>query len=460
MTGHHASDHAPLQGPPPRQPERFSPVAAPARLGRSLSGTARFGLLVVLLFFGIGGGWAATMPLAGATIASGTVSPEGSRRYVQHLEGGIISEIRVRDGDRVAAGDVLVVMQDVRAKAAVDTLAHRLTTLAAREARLEAERSGLDVVHFAHPALAHRDDPDVQAAIDQQINAFKTRRASDESRAAILRQRINQLEDQIAGFRTQLDSIRQQNALIREELADVEGLYKRGYERKARVLALQRTEAELMGTEGDLRARIASSREAIGEIRFQIANLTIQRLEEVDQELAEVRAGRLEVEAQIHESLDTLARTTVVAPVAGTVMNLRFKTLGGVVRPGDPVLDIVPEDEALIIEAQITPQDIDSVHAGLPAHVLFPSFPQRNMHRLPADVLMVSADALLDERTGQRFYTARIKIDPDVLAERAPGVVLTPGMPAEVFIRTVERTLLEYLVQPVLHVMERTFRES
>ncbi|TVS00487.1 MAG: HlyD family type I secretion periplasmic adaptor subunit [Rhodospirillales bacterium] len=428
-------------------------------LGRSLTGTARFGIAVVILFFGIGGGWAATMPLAGATIAPGTVSPEGSRRHIQHLEGGIINEIRVNDGDRVRAGDVLVVMQDVRAKAAVDTLAHRLTTLAAREARLQAERSGIDVIHFRHPALANRDDPDVQAAVGQQVNEFKTRRASDESRAAILGQRINQLEDQIAGFGKQLDSIQRQNALIREELADVESLYRQGYERKARVLALQRAEAELMGTEGDLRSRVAAAHEAIGEIRFQIANLTIQRMEQVDQELSETQARRLEVEAQIREGLDMLARTTVVAPVAGTVMNLRFKTLGGVVRPGEPVLDIVPDDEALIIEARIAAEDIDTVHAGLPAHVLFPSFPQRNLHRIPADVVLVSADAFVDEQTGQRYYTARITVDPEILAEQAPSIVLTPGMPAEVFIRTAERTLLEYLMQPFLQVMERTFRE-
>jgi HlyD family type I secretion membrane fusion protein len=443
----------------PEPPARLI-LLPPPPLKKNLRGTGRFGLAIVALFFVVGGVWAATMPLAGATIASGVVSPEGSRRTVQHLEGGIIGEIKVSEGEAVRKGDILLVLKDMSAQSTADTLSSRLANLAAKEARLQAERSDADIIRADHPALANLDIPEVALAIDQQINELKTRRASDASRKAILAQQIAQLEDQIVGYEKQLQSVRRQNVLIREELADVEGLYKQGYERKARVLALKRSEAELLGTEGDLLAQIAGAREAIGEAKLKIANLKIERLEQVDQELSETQANRVEVEKQIQESLDRLSRTAIVAPTDGTVMDLRFKTPGGVIRAGDPVLDIVPDHDELVIEARVAPQDIDTVHAGQSAYVMFPSFPQRSLHRIAGDVTQVSPDAFHDEKTGQSYFSARVKVDPAVLATEAPEIRLSPGLPAEVYIRTVERTLLEYLAQPILQVAERTFREQ
>jgi HlyD family type I secretion membrane fusion protein len=450
--------HRPHLPEPPAPITLSLPPVEP--LKKDLRGTGRFGLLIVALFFVVGGGWAATMPLAGATIASGVVSPEGSRRTVQHLEGGIIGEIKVREGDPVRKGDVLLVLKDMTAQATVDTLSSRLANLAAKEARLQAERTDADTIRADHPALADLNIPEVALAIDQQINELKTRRASDASRKAILGQQVAQLEDQIVGHEKQLESVRRQNALIAEELRDVEGLYRQGYERKARVLALQRTEAELLGIEGDLLSRVAGAREAIGEAKLKITNLKIERLEKVDEELTEVQANRIEVEKQIQESLDRLSRTAIVAPTDGIVMDLRFKTPGGVVRAGDPVLDIVPDHDELVIEARVAPQDIDTVHAGQSAYVMFPSFPQRSLHRIAGNVTQVSADAFHDEKAGQSYFSARVKVDLAVLAAEAPEIRLSPGLPAEIYIRTVERTLLEYLAQPILQVAERTFREQ
>ena len=450
--------HRPHLPEPPAAIMLSLPPVEPLRKG--LRGTGRFGLAVVALFFVVGGGWAATMPMSGATIASGVVSPEGSRRTVQHLEGGIIGEIKVREGDAVRKGDILIVLKDMGAQATADTLASRLANLAAKEARLQAERSDAETIRQDHPALADRDNPDIARAIDQQLNELATRRASDASREAILAQQVAQLTDQIGGYEKQLESVRRQNALIIEELSDVEGLYRQGYERKARMLALQRAEAELLGTEGDLLARAAAAREAVGEARLKIANLKIERLEQVDRELTEVQASRVEAEKQIQESLDRLARTAIVAPADGTVMDLRFKTPGGVVRAGDHVVDIVPDHDELLIEARVAPQDIDTVRAGQSAYVMFPSFPQRTMHRIAGDVTYVSADAFHDERAGESYFSARVKVDPAVLAAEAPDIRLSPGMPAEIYIRTVERTLLEYLAQPILQVAERTFREQ
>ncbi len=215
------------------------PVIEP--LKRDLRGTKWLGIAIVVLFFGVGGGWAATAPLAGAAVASGVVSPLGSRQTVQHLEGGIIREILVKEGDQVAAGDVLFELEDVKAQSEVGAYVGRLRAYAAQEARLIAERNGSETINFDHPVLADTSDPQVRKIITQEMNQFSARKASDESRQAILRQRISQIQEQIVGYDKQLKSIRRQNSLIREEIKGVKELYEKGYERKPRLLALQRS---------------------------------------------------------------------------------------------------------------------------------------------------------------------------------------------------------------------------
>lgn len=434
------------------------PKAPP--LGRELRRPAWVGFAFVIAFFVIGGGWAALAPLSSAAIASGQVSPQGSTRTVQHLEGGIIREIRVHEGDKVEKGDVLMVLEDVQARSEVGALSNRLSMLAAREARLEAERSGGSDIAFDHPALANTNDPAVREVIAQQRHQFHTRQTTDEGRQAILAQRIAQNQEQIKGFERQLQGVRRQMALIREELDAKKILVAKGYAPKPQLLALQREEAQLLGTEGELLARIARTEETIGETKLQMINIKMTRVEEADTELADVQSRRAEVEEQIKQSLDKLARTTIIAPVSGTVLNLNFKTLGGVVRPGEPVFDIVPSEVELIIDARLSPKDIDDVHEGMGGYVMFPSYPQRFMKRIPVTLIQVSADSMQDERTGMPYYLARVRVDGKQLSEIAPQVVLTPGLPAEVYLAIREETLLDYLMQPVIHTFERTFRES
>lgn len=436
---------------------RLLPTISPLR--QELRSTKLLGLAIVFVFFVLGGGWAATAPLSGAVIAAGSVSPEGSRRIIQHLEGGIIREIAVSDGDVVEEGDTLVVLEDVGARAEAGTLTNRLRTLAATEARLQAERVDASAIVFDHPALDDRENPEIAAIIGQQIHQFETRQANDKTRVQVLEQQIAQLEQQIAGAERQLTGVKRQRQLIAEELVSVRELYRKGYERKPRMLELQRTEAGLLGNEGELVSRVARNREEIGEAKLEIINTGIRRREEVDRDLAEVQSERFQVEQQIKESLDKLARTTVTAPVAGVVMQLRYKTIGGVIRPGEPILDLVPTTEDLIIDARITARDIDEVHSGLPAYVMFPSYPQRSLVRIDAVVDQVSADAVPDERTGEHFYQAKIKIDREHVREIAPQIELLPGLPAEIFVQTTQRTFLAYLMQPVLMAMEHTIRE-
>ncbi|HSO42985.1 MAG TPA: HlyD family type I secretion periplasmic adaptor subunit [Rhodospirillales bacterium] len=436
---------------------RLLPPVAPLR--QEIKGTTWLGIAIVVAFFVIGGGWAATAPLSGAAIAPGLVSPEGSHRVVQHLEGGIVRAIFVAEGDIVSAGQALLELEDVGAQAEVGALKSRLRVLAATEARLQAERLGADRIAFTHPALAAADDPDTAAIIEQQIHQFETRRANDETRIGVLNQQIAQLEQQIEGARRQLAGVKRQRALIAEELVSVRELYRKGYERKPRMLELQRMEAGLLGSEGELVARIARGEEEIGEARLEIINTGIRRREEVDRDLSEVQSDRLELEQQIKESLDRLLRTRITAPVDGIVLHLQVKTLGGVIKPGDVIMDLVPSTEDLIIDAQVSPRDIDAVHVGQRAYVMFPSYPQRGLLRIDAKVDSVSADAMQDQRSGERYYLAKVRVDREHIRERAPMIELVPGLPAEVFIQTTERTLLDYLLQPMLMAMERTFRE-
>jgi HlyD family secretion protein len=225
------------------------------------------------------------------------------------------------------------------------------------------------------------------------------------------------------------------------------------------LLALLRSEADLQGQEGELLSRIARADEQIGETELQIINIMVRRREETDQQLSETQARRVEVEQQIRDSLDRLSRMAVTAPVSGHVIDLRFRTTGGVIRPGEQILDIIPDDGDLTVDLRIAPSDIDDVHAGLHAYVLFPAFPQRNMRRVEAQVEQVSADVFQDDRTGERYYTGKVLIDRDHLRSIDPTLQLTPGMPAEVFVATTDRTLLQYLVQPLLFTIERSFRE-
>jgi HlyD family type I secretion membrane fusion protein len=239
----------------------------------------------------------------------------------------------------------------------------------------------------------------------------------------------------------------------------VRELYRKGYERKPRMLELQRTEAGLLGTEGELVSQSARGEEGIGEARLEIINTTIRRREEVDRDLSQVQSDRLELEQQITESLDRLSRTRITAPVDGIVLHLQVKTLGGVIKPGEAIMDLVPTTEDLIIDAQVSTRDIDAVHAGQPAYVMFPSYPQRNLARVPGQVRTVSADSLQDQRTGERFYTVKIKVDRAELKALDPDIELTPGLPAETYITTGVRTWLNYLLQPLLMMVERTMRE-
>lgn len=419
-----------------------------------------YGLAFLAVFFVVGGGWAALAPLTSAIIASGVVSPDGNRRTVQHLEGGIIRDIRVREGSVVAEGELLMVLADVNPQARTDATLSRLRALAAAQARLVAEQKGLDTINFDHPELQDRRVSGVAEALTLEITQFATRRENLQNRMAVLRQRIEQLNQQVAGLKIQLASAIRQTDLIDQEIADVQKLVDQGLERRPRLLALQRTKADLEGAAGNFSARIAQAQEAVGETELQIMSVRSDRAEDVEAQLASVGTELAELEQALRQERDQLARTEIVAPVGGTILDLRFQTIGGVILPGEAVLDIVPDNEELLIDARVSPSDIDQVTTDLPAQVIFPSFPQRNLPRLTGTVRTVGADALEDPRDGQRYYTVRIGIGREQFSKLDADIVLKPGMPAEGYITTGERTFLTYLIRPFVDTVRRSFRET
>ena len=400
------------------------------------------GAFLLIAFFAGFGGWAALAPLSSATVAEGVIRVETHRKTVQHLEGGIVREILVNEGDKVTAGQVLMRLDKTQSGTTVSVLQDQQDALLALQARLEAERDGLDAIQFPPELSARQSDPKVATVVGGQQTIFDTRRQSLRAQLGILSQRVEQLGSEIAGHKAQLVSANEQIQLTQEEIATVTDLLNRGLERKPRLLALQRQQSYLEGSRGEQLGAIAKAQQEIGEAKLQSADLLDKRSSEIALELRDTQSRLLENRQKLGAAVDVDNRMEVVAPVSGQVVDLKVHTLGGVVRPGDALLDIVPQSDELVVEARVRPVDIDAVHAGQSAQVALTAYKQRTTPRLDGRLATVSADALIDESRHINYYSAEIHIDSSELA-RLNGVQLYPGMPAEVMIVTGERTLLQ-----------------
>ncbi len=431
----------------------------PRRVSDSARGTIIAGMSILAVFFGGFGTWAALAPLDSAVIAPGVVKVEGNRKTVKHLDGGIVKELLVKEGDRVEKGQLLIRLDETDARARIDIFSGQYDSLKALESRLLAERDGLDTIRFPDFLLDRAGDDNVFEMLAGQINVFETRRASLAGQIAVLQQRIAQLRTQIGGFQAQKRSQERQLELIREELAGTRELHEKGYAPKTRVLALERKAASIEGESGELIADIARTRQAIGEAKLQIAQLQKERLAEATTELRDVQTRLGEVEPRLRWAEETLSRTELAAPEAGYVLGLTAFTVGGVIASGERVLDIVPADSALIIEARIQPSDIDDVYAGMPAEVQLTAYKRRVVPTVDGVLTWVSADRLTDDRSGEAYYVAYVEIDPESLAE-VGEIRLYPGMPAQVMIATGARTALDYLIGPLTSSFDRAFREQ
>jgi HlyD family secretion protein/epimerase transport system membrane fusion protein len=435
--------------------------AVPPDDGQALWGSLRrpmlIGVAIIAVFVGGFGVWGTLAPLAGGAVAPGVISPDGNRKAIQHLEGGIIEKILVQDGDVVAPGDQLIVLQETEARATFEMLRNQQRTLQATLARLTAEQLLHDAVTFPAVLEETRGEPEVADILANQERLFATQQVAHETQKKILRQRIEQLGEQIRGLEAQLASAERQAAIVEEELSGKKILLEKGLLPKPAFLALQRQQVTIAGNRGEYRAEIARAEQQIGETELQLLAVDAERAGQVAQELDKVRAALAQVEERLFASRDILARAVITAPVSGTVVNLAFRTRGGVVRPSELIMEIVPLEDDLLIDARVAPTDIDVVHPGLSAQVHLSAYSARIMPRIDGTVRSVSADRLIDKQTGQPYYLARVELDREALTGLGQEIELVPGMPAEVLIVTGERTMLEYLFEPFSAVLWRAF---
>ena len=420
--------------------------------------TMVFGIVVIALFFGAFGAWAVFAPLESAAIAPGVLGVSGKRKTVEHLEGGIVAEILVEEGDAVAAGQTLVELDDTRARASFSLLQGQHRSAAALKARLEAERDGLAQVLYPEWLRQAVMEDGADDFLSTQDRIFEARARSLGTRTAIYDQRIAQLREEATGLEAEIEAQDRHVGLLEEEIDGIGGLVERGLEGKQRLLALKRRKAEVEGGRAQNRARIARVEQRVGETRLTIVELGNARLGEVVAEMREVEARLSDLRERMEAAGNVLSRTRVTAPVAGTVVDLRIFTRGGVIEEGEPLMDIVPAGGSLVIEAQVDPTDIDSVYPDLPAQVRLTAFSQITTPTLSGTVLHVSADRLTDERTGIPYYEARVALDAG--QPELEELKLQPGMPAEVMIITGKRTALDYLLKPIVTSFGRALREE
>ncbi|MGO4174775.1 HlyD family type I secretion periplasmic adaptor subunit [Bosea sp. TAF32] len=424
---------------------------------RDIRRAAIAGVATIAVLCGTVGLWAATAPLAGAVIASGKIVVESNVRRIQHAAGGIVAEIRVKDGDHVKAGDVLVRLDETHARASLALIEIELRRFQARKARLEAERDGKAEVVVPTELAERARAPTVIQALDSEQTLFRTRRSAAELQRSQFRERIVQSREEIRGIAAQIEAKQAQAGLIKQELDAVQKLYDQNLVALSRLTALQREASRLAGEQGSLIADTARVKGRIAEIELQILQIDEDLRREVTTELRDVDGKIADLSERRIAAVDQLDRTEMRAPQDGIVHQSTVHTIGGVISPAEQIMLIVPETDGLVIETRIEPAMIDRLRIGQAVVLRFPAFDSRTTPDLEGRLIRISADASTDEKTGVSFYTARISLGLNEV-KRLDGKVLLPGMPVEAFIQTGLRTAFVYLVKPIEDQIARSFR--
>ena len=436
--------------------QKPSPKNSDAGSVTNIDGPKRIGLTLFFLVFGVFGFWSALAPLDGAAFAPGAVTVKSYKKMVQHLEGGIVADILARDGDLVAAGQPLLTLDDTQPKASLEIVNSQYVALKMREARLIAERDGLELISY--PSALALSNANAQQEVAAQNGMFAARKATNEGRIGILGQRVGQLQSQVVGMEAQRETKEILAQSFAEELADTQSLLDQGFSEKSRLRQAERSFASYSGEAAELTANIAAIRVQIGETELQILQQASEFQNEVVSELSEVQTSLKDTNERLTALQDVVRRTTIVAPDTGLVNGMQVHTIGGVIGPGAPIAEIVPESDELIVEASVNPIDIDRVSEGQEARIRFSTFGS-GAPTVFGTLINLSADAIPNETTGASYYLARVEVNPDSMEELG-DLALMPGMPAEVYINTGARTLLQYLFKPLSNAVSRSFNED
>jgi HlyD family type I secretion membrane fusion protein len=425
----------------------------------SIRNVALAGWLIVAVFFGGIGAWAATAPLNGAVVGNAVVKIDGNRKSVQHLDGGIVKEMRIKEGDKVSAGDVLIVLDEIQARAEYDVLSQQYVVLRATEVRLLTELERGAALAMPEDLKARPEDGYIKSVWSGQVSQFESRRAAIEGQRNVIREKINQLESQIVGAGAQVKSYTDQITSVQAEAENIKPLVERGLIARPRILQLERTAFGLEGQIADAKANIAKARQAIAEQQQQIAQLDNDRMADITKDLRDTQAKMLEVIPKAMNAKAVLGRMEIRSPYAGRVVALTVFSVGGVIQRGEKILDIVPDQDSLTIEAQIAVEDISDIRPNMRAEVHLTAYKQRIVPMIHGEVIQISADRLLDPKTNNPYYVAFVRLDEAELAA-LPNVKLYPGMPATVMIPTIQRTALEYIVGPLVMSFNHSFRQK
>jgi HlyD family type I secretion membrane fusion protein len=417
-------------------------------------------LLVVFLGVGGFGFWAATVPLAEAVVASGMIKVDSNRKQVQHLAGGIVKEILVNDGDQVRQGDILLRLDETQAATSLAILRDGYDAAIAQEARLKAERDDSESIVFPEEMTNRHGDPKIREIIKAQSALFQARNSALAGKVQILERQIAHLREDIQGLKAQKSAKSRQLGFVYDELKSMQVLLEKGMTGKQRVLELEREAARLEGEHGEHQSAIAAAKTSISVKELEIYQVEKSFRESLVNELKEVQAEIFDFRERLNSARHVFQQTVVRSPVDGVVVDSGVHTIGGVVNPGETLLEIVPLDDDLIIEARIDPQDLENLKPGLPAAVKITAFKQRETPELAAVLKYLSADALQDQYTGQAYFIARLEVPASELLLLGVNQKLQAGMLADVFIRTGERTALKYLIQPLRDSFRRAWLEK
>ena len=420
----------------------------------SLKKHAAAGWIVLVLFFGGFGFWSLTAPLNGAVVANAVVKVEGNRKSVQHLDGGIVKQLVVKEGDHVNAADVLILLDDTEARANFEVLSQQYKVLHATQARLTAEFNGAS--QFPLPASLAADEQPIWEA---QRHQFESRQAALNGQRQVIREKIQQFDAQIDGDENQIAAYKRENESVHQEIATISPLVDKGLIAGTRRTQLQRTGFGLDGQIAETTADMARAHQAIAEQMQQIAQIENQQLSDVSKDLQDTQSKLLDVIPRLADAKAVLDRTQIRSPYTGRVVGLSVFGVGSVIGKGEKILDIVPDNDGLGVEARVAVEDISDVHPGMEAEVHLTAYKQRITPVIHGKVTEVSADRLTDERTGMPYYNALVQVDQDELS-KLPNIQLYPGMPASVQIPTVHRTAFDYLVGPLTASFSTAFRQK